>query len=274
MLDRNWGRFFSEWGAILKSRLLSFLGFLAAFASIASFAGYTLLKSPLLLYFFLAGLITLFLIVASSVPKLPQTDRAIAAKDGNLSEINDLIHRYPSLSLFGMDDVGKTTFLERVLNRPSSHRSTLIPYFRLVNFGDDTKDKLCIVIDSVGGSKDDQFNNQSLCKIGIFLIDHAAGAKELKMETSRANEHKQLARELADSRSRRGKGPSKILILANKEDLWKSGPDEKKVNALTKEISEIFLKSQAYDEVVTLGAASVSHGEGAALVTKKIASML
>jgi hypothetical protein len=274
MVNRNWGRFFSDWGTTLKSRMLSFVGLVAAFASIASFAGYTLLQSPLLLYFSWATVALLTMIVIASIPKIPQTDQSIAAKDGNLNEINDLIHRYPSMSLFGMDDVGKTTFLERILNRPSGHRSTLIPYFRLVNFGNDTHDHLCIIIDSVGGSKDDQFHNQTLCKIGIFVVDHAAGASEVRMNKARANEHRRLAKELADSRSRRGKGPTKMLIIANKSDLWKLGPDAAEMSKLINDIVRIFVDSQAYNEVKLLGDTSFSHGEGAALATRMISSTI
>lgn len=161
--------------------------------------------------------------------------------------LNDALVDTPRIGLVGLEDSGKTTFLDAAVARVPANRRTERPYGQFVLVPDTDPEAHVVLVDSVGGNHAIQFAVQSLAMKLIFFVDHAAGSGEASADKARVDRHIEFARQLTNSATESGGVIDKVIIVANKSDLWQS--DEKSsavISHMLDRIQGIFASASPY----------------------------
>jgi hypothetical protein len=123
-----------------------------------------------------------------------------------------------------VEEVGKTTFLNAVLNKTEPKRRTAKPYAVVVQLPDTDPAKFAAVIDSVGERFENQFAVAMEAELICVFLDHNSSSTRRDYKRQRINDERRLIEQIAETKQARREGANKAIVVQNKFDLWKDRP--------------------------------------------------
>lgn len=252
MIKRN----IPEPPTFLRNWLSNFLKSLdAAFSRVAiaitiiAFLGVQLADVPLLPYVIYAFLAYILVLLAISKP--PYVPPPNLSEPIDIAVVNSYLATTPRVGVVGLRKVGKTTFINATVARRPDERETAKPYGQFVLVPDTKPEKHVVLLDSVGAREHVHFLIQTMATTLVFIIDHSETSDLSAVDDVRINSHKELARQLIHAAVDNNVIVDRIIVVANKSDLWQA--DERSVavvGSVMAEIVDLFRAAAPYRTVV------------------------
>lgn len=210
--------FFKSWISNVLKALDAAFNRVAIIASIVAFFGlqYSNVSHSWIVLLILA-IYALFIVVIAKPPYVPPVNLAMPI---DIDKINGALASTLHVGIIGHQGTGKTTFLNATVARNSVKQQTAKPYGQFVSIPDSSPPKSIVLIDSVGSKEHIQFMVQSMATNLIFMIDHNESDTEINARKDRLANHITLAEQVIHTATDNGVIIDKILIIANKSDLW------------------------------------------------------
>lgn len=273
MLKNAIHQFFKNWGHNIAKYFDYTFNRIAIIFSVLSFVGLELKNSEYSWYSLYALGSILILLVLIATPKLSRLPNLASKLD--ISLINTILSDTPRAGLVGLENAGKSTFIDAAISRKSENKQTEKPYAQFINVPDTDPAKSIIILDSVGGRSHVQFHIQSVSRSVAFFFDHADTISEAKFDTDRARRHSELAEQLIHSARDGGIVVDHLFIVANKSDLWQSDENSvREMETLATSLAEKFQKGLAFRNVKTLSPHSNESRVDVSALLKELAGSL
>jgi hypothetical protein len=237
--------FWRQWGLNLLAVLDSSFTRLAVGASIVGFFGGSFAKLPYAWGFLVAlGLLLLGLVLWTKPPFSPPPSLAGPLE---LQAVNEFLAETPRVGILGLQGVGKTTFLDATVSRPSQRKQTEKPYGQFVAIPDSSPERHLVLIDSVGGRAHVQFLVQGMAATVLFFVDHNEDHEVQEVDPARLEGHRELARQLVHVSTDQNILVDRIIVVANKSDIWQSNESSShEMSALVLELCQTFMQAPNY----------------------------
>lgn len=216
--------FCSVWWIKFRDRVTSGLQAAAVIASIFAFFGLSLVGSTYSLW--ILGLVLLLLLfwALRSLPRFHVHPSDIAGRKIEIEELERLLTKIEVVGLVGIDETGKTTFLNSIAHRSEPTRRTEKPYCVVIAMPDQSPTTYVAIIDSVGQRYENQFQVMEKADLVCLFLDHNASDRTRDVDDQRVIDHSRFVDQLVRTHATRGAQANSIIVVGNKSDLRRRSP--------------------------------------------------
>jgi len=214
MARRNWRDWHRRFG-----RRLTETGGIVGIVGLALTAVGATVASPIVL---IAGSVAAGgALIYSGVRAIPPRMSPATQNVGKNLRIEDLRSIHPPvlrLGVVGYTQAGKTTFIERALDRPGLATRTNRVYATVLAL-QTRPTKYVALLDADGHQYAQQFVVAENADFLIVFVDHNSGSDDLAISRERQDDHTRFLDQLQGCLTRRER-PQRLHLLLNKRDLW------------------------------------------------------
>lgn len=172
----------------------------------------------------------------------------------DLETVNEYLAHLPKVGLLGLNDAGKTTFLDAVVARPPVVQKTSQAYGQIVLVPDTRPEQMLLLLDTVGSVNRIQFAVLEQVQSAFLFIDHNDSANSHELDEERMKKHLDFAAQLASSADEDGLLLDEMIVILGKNDLWSNSEEiELKMAELGSKIEGIFNSSKSFKTCKVIG---------------------
>ncbi len=175
------------------------------------------------------------------------------------------------VALVGPSRVGKSTLLERLINKSPGNRRTTAAGFVVVPLAVKGQ-TLVAVLDGAGDLFHQQFAVADLSHVLLVVLDHNSSDQQPAVRDERLAEHAEFLRQLHTHVGAASSKPRWVHLLTNKADLWDA--DKEAAARLGGWMSQMSLEFSGAWGVVTCGPHSNQSNEAFARLHAKLAELV
>jgi GTPase involved in cell partitioning and DNA repair len=209
--------------------------------------------------------------VFRSVPPKKQSASEFNSRHITLSQLAELHPPVLKLGIVGDTRAGKTTLINRILQkpRPKDRTQGVGAYIAALQT---SPVEYVALIDGSGEEFSDQFQIAERADVLVMLLDHNKSATVSQIDPDRISEnrdfHRQIRTHLASVRE--GQSKDAVYILINKRDLWQQEAGEKQRELLNvvDQLAETWRTSALAQKVVVLRHSNLSQDDVSAFLTR------